>query len=270
MIIGITGKLGAGKTTVALSLAERLKPIGYTIILKSMADPLKGIAKTCFGVTKNADDIVPSISPQTGTSLVVRKLLPFVDPPFMSVVKEKHMAEITQELCKTDIYKELVDLHGQLKGFAHANSPNSLNVYKATCKLYTRRLLQYIGTDIGRKYISSTVWSDMFEHSCKNILNSMCDGFDNPIIISDDVRFDEEIEAIQKLGDSLIVNVNAPLSDIAERLNMSTADLIVHINAHPSEKNSDTLYKDITILNENYKALNINPVLDKVKEMALL
>jgi hypothetical protein len=52
MIIEITGKRGAGKTTLATKLAYEIKSRGFSILLISFADPIKRVLRKC-GVVKN-------------------------------------------------------------------------------------------------------------------------------------------------------------------------------------------------------------------------
>jgi len=66
-----------------------------------------------------------------------------------------------------------------------------------------RKLLQWIGTEWGRDSISPTLWVDIWKKEVEyQQLNQ------NNIVICDDVRFDNEAEAIKAMG-GIVINISA-------------------------------------------------------------
>lgn len=70
-----------------------------------------------------------------------------------------------------------------------------------------RKLLQWLGTDWGRDTISKTLWVDLWkaEATKQSSLN-------NAIVVCDDVRFDNEAEAIRSLG-GYVVKITSDHAD---------------------------------------------------------
>lgn len=89
-----------------------------------------------------------------------------------------------------------------------------------------RRLLQVMGTEVGRKMFGNDVW-----------INKALSGLsqEDRVVISD-VRFPNEAEAIKKLG------------GMVWRINRSNASAV---NGHPSEHAMDTYMFDHVIYNHN-------------------
>lgn len=86
-----------------------------------------------------------------------------------------------------------------------------------------RKLLQFLGTDWGRETINDTVWIDLWKQEVKSILNSTA----RTIITCDDVRFDNEAEAIKSMG-GIVVKLESTHS--AKRI-----DINAGITGHKSE-----------------------------------
>ncbi len=63
-----------------------------------------------------------------------------------------------------------------------------------------RRLLQLLGTECGRKCIDPNIWVDLWERATPAFGNTDGAG----VVIADDVRFDNELAAIHRLGGTVI------------------------------------------------------------------
>lgn len=63
-----------------------------------------------------------------------------------------------------------------------------------------RRLLQWLGTDWGRETVSETLWVDLWKKKAREL------SFEYPksVIVSDDVRFNDEAQAVKSLGGYVI------------------------------------------------------------------
>lgn len=72
-----------------------------------------------------------------------------------------------------------------------------------------RKLLQWLGTDWGRDTIDQDIWIKIWEAKVKTL---------NPysIIVCDDVRYDNEAEAIKRMGGTLIQLVSHKSSQLAQ------------------------------------------------------
>lgn len=113
-------------------------------------------------------------------------------------------------------------------------------VYSRVGKVYTRpenfikdrKLLQFLGTEWGRS-LSSTLWIDLWK---KEVTKVKC--LTNSIVVNDDLRFDNEAEAVKSLG-GIIIKLQTSKSRI-EKIN----------TGHASESGIDLKYVDYLINND--------------------
>lgn len=101
-----------------------------------------------------------------------------------------------------------------------------------------RMLLQWLGTEWGREHISETLWVDLWKAQVEEILeqNSRC------IIVSDDVRFDNEAHMITSMGGKII-----KLESAHATKRIDTTNGIVN---HLSENGIDSKYISHVIKND--------------------
>jgi hypothetical protein len=100
-----------------------------------------------------------------------------------------------------------------------------------------RKLLQWLGTEWGRS-LKDSIWVDIWKadvlewkHDCGEVVTIVCD----------DVRFDNEAQAIKDMGGT-IIKINA--ADVKDRIDTSAG--IVH---HQSESGIDSKFIDIEVDN---------------------
>jgi energy-coupling factor transporter ATP-binding protein EcfA2 len=67
-----------------------------------------------------------------------------------------------------------------------------------------RKLLQWLGTDWGRETLSPTIWVDLW----KADVSSTLEHYPRHFLVCDDVRFDNEADAIHELG-GVVVSITA-------------------------------------------------------------
>jgi hypothetical protein len=84
-----------------------------------------------------------------------------------------------------------------------------------------RKLLQWLGTDWGRESISKSLWMDVWK---ADVELALAKGF---TVVADDVRFDNEAQAIKDLGGKVILITSTKAS---ERINTGAG-----IQNHASE-----------------------------------
>lgn len=94
-----------------------------------------------------------------------------------------------------------------------------------------RRLLQLLGTEVGRNCISEDIWC---KHWKRNIKAAYDLGYN--LILSDDVRFPNEIDYIKKYNGKIIKIIGRGYTDID--------------STHGSESFIDSLLVDYTISND--------------------
>lgn len=102
-----------------------------------------------------------------------------------------------------------------------------------------RKLLQWLGTDWGRDTISSTLWTDLWKTQVANIEFSERANYKTHLIVSDDVRFDNEAEVIKSLG-GIVIEIRS--DKVSERIDTSGS-------SHKSEAGIDYKYIDAIIEN---------------------
>lgn len=112
----------------------------------------------------------------------------------------------------------------------------------ARCKLPApetkdRKLLQWIGTEWGRDTQSKTLWVDLWKQEIKRITHM----HPETLILCDDVRFEEEAQAVQDVG-GLIVKVEATPAIRKKRIELSGT-------SHASERGIPDAYIDAVITN---------------------
>ena len=63
-----------------------------------------------------------------------------------------------------------------------------------------RKLLQWLGTEWGRDTISKTLWIDLWKRDVEYLQQN----YPSRIIVSDDVRFENEVDTVKSLGGYII------------------------------------------------------------------
>lgn len=106
-----------------------------------------------------------------------------------------------------------------------------------------RKLLQFLGTEWGRGMVGDTVWVDLWKKEISNRgqYNSLFEV--DELITCDDIRFDNEAEAIKALG-GILVRIE---SDKANQRIDTTSGIV----NHPSEQGISEKYIDFTIENND-------------------
>ena len=99
-----------------------------------------------------------------------------------------------------------------------------------------RMLLQFLGTDWGRKTQSDTIWVDLWETTVKELAANTAQ---NIVIVCDDCRFDNEAIKIKSLGGKIVKIVSHKNS---ERIDTT-------LISHESEKGLKLDYLDYIIEN---------------------
>lgn len=105
-----------------------------------------------------------------------------------------------------------------------------------------RKLLQWLGTDWGRDTISQTLWVDLWSASVDDIKRDHI-FLDEPIIVCDDVRFDNEAHTIKARGGHVIKLVRPN--------NISHAEGGQGLVNHKSEAGVSEIYLDNTVYNDD-------------------
>lgn len=100
-----------------------------------------------------------------------------------------------------------------------------------------RKLLQWLGTEWGRS-INKDLWVNLWYKDAQDVLSI----FNNAIVLCDDVRFNNEAEAVKRLNGA-IISIEA--SDAAR----ARRGVLVNSN-HTSEKGIDKEYITANIYNE--------------------
>lgn len=108
-----------------------------------------------------------------------------------------------------------------------------------------RKLLQWLGTEWGRGSIGETVWVDIWKEEALTFLqNNFLDPYNKePIVICDDVRFDNEAETIRSLG-GMIIKITSEKA--SERIDTASG-----IPGHSSESGINPKLIDSNIKNDS-------------------
>lgn len=101
-----------------------------------------------------------------------------------------------------------------------------------------RKLLQLLGTEWGRQHIKESLWLDLWKDTVSRVLKI----YDDSIIITcDDVRFDNEAQAVKELGGIVI--------EIISDKSQNRIDTTQGISNHKSEAGVDKQYIDFVVHN---------------------
>lgn len=87
-----------------------------------------------------------------------------------------------------------------------------------------RKLLQWLGTEWGRNSIKDSLWTDLWKEEVTYALEN----YPYKLIVCDDVRFDNEADAVKSLG-GLIIKLQA--NNTGDRININSG-----IAGHSSEQ----------------------------------
>ena len=220
MLIGITGKAGAGKDTVGAILKDKLNMDTY-----AFARPLKNTINTLF----SWDD-------RHAYGILKEEVV------YTRVV---HLSEIALILNTTfsNFVEEDSKLHMQMN-FFEVFRPYLVfdNLGYAQWKISPRKAYQLFGTDFARKLIKDTIWLDMAPKQ-------------NVIIT--DVRFDNEANMVKDNG-GILIQVLRNTKEIKENNHtseMGVKDYLVDVivdNDSTKKKLKEKIDKLLEVLNAKY------------------
>lgn len=206
MVIGLIGRKGSGKDTVALMLKNELKKKGIVLEKRQMAFNLK---KACALMTNKfyndfEDNSIKDKQYQEPMILDCDSILSFLG--YFGAPAD----------VSANIYEFLKD-----KNYSHIINSN-------------RELLQYLGTEIVRDMLGKNTH---IEKAMESIANS-----ENNYIFTD-IRFENEVEIIKNNKFSLLIGIyrnntvqDSHISESAtDILIRNNADLVVHNNVSLSE-----------------------------------
>ncbi len=149
-----------------------------------------------------------------GKSLAVRTLEGYLYPKFTTLSKLAQPLYDIQEYA----YQRIESAYKRPEGF-----------------IKDRKLLQWLGTEWGRDTLSKTLWVDVWK---ADVEVKIFKGYE---VICDDVRFDEEAQAIKALGGKIILITS---DKTAQRINTEAG-----IKAHASESGISKHLIDAHIVN---------------------
>lgn len=104
-----------------------------------------------------------------------------------------------------------------------------------------RFLLQFLGTEWGRQKISDTLWIDLWKSELEKYSRATNNLEVEPIFVCDDLRYDNEAEAVKSLGGHVIQIVSTSAD---KRINTKDG-----IKNHISENGVDLKFIDFIIEN---------------------
>lgn len=186
-LVGISGKMGSGKDTVALLLAERFSQSGEKVVIRSLADSLKEeVAKTVADalMSHSEQDFCDSVTSWSGISSIhAQELLKVLHPLIASLLEQRvEPNEVTAEL----LYRNPAD------------------------KPLVREVLKFWGNDV-RRAQNPDYWVDMAAVYAKEQVGS------GVSCIIPDVRRQNEAGFINDSG-GLLVRLNVSEKEQRRRL----------------------------------------------------
>lgn len=246
MIIGLYGAAGSGKDEVAFAMERwaNLQDISFQKI--SFAAPVYELASVIFGTSL---ELLGERS---------RKEL----PNWFTVTKEQ--LEHANDLWSARGLAEYADFAYIWPIFENewlgsyrvdpihpARETDLYSVY-----ISPRRILQLIGTELGRNLVSETVWINTLK---KSIIAAKAD-----LVVVSDIRFDDEariIHQIPNMSESLVLNIVSTKSPHLIKTNhvseAGVSDSLVNIKFTNTFEGLEKLEKDVFIFLEDYTFMHI-------------
>lgn len=277
-IIGISGKIGSGKDTIGKIIQYlqyckffKIEPLTDSILLTQLIPyiPNQWIIKKFAGKLKQIVSILTGIS---------------VEDLERPEIKNAHLGPEWDTFEITDFEKprkDIVFIDEKAAEKFCTEFSNSQHHYTYNQVITTpRKLLQTIGTELGRRYIHPNVWiNSLFEDYKKQAgswneeRNTTSEEYPNWLIT--DLRFPNEAKAI-KDKEGILIRVNRPFkaSKNDTDLTIATGHLLMAEAFknktgpyHPSETALDE-YKDWNHIIDN--SGTIEELIEKVKQVLIL
>lgn len=210
-IIGITGRLGSGKTYYSNQLLESFKDEGKVCIKLSFADPIKKILFEKFGLSKYGN------------------ILDFSNYKIKETINDS-LNVITIRLYNENFdFSELIEKSNILDIFSKIDEKNY--------EISFRHIIQKFGTEIARSY-NNNIWIDYMNQQI-NTFSMVVD-----IILIDDLRFLNEYEFINSFKNSKIIGLVTYEEKILRRRQKT-----IEIDKHSSETEIDLILDKIPKIN---------------------
>lgn len=237
-LIGISGKIGAGKNTVASIIC-------YLLWVKQVEDGTSPVPN----LNINVHDFIASPTRslvETGWEIKsFASKLKQVAGLILGVPPHKFEDRVFKETVLPSIWWKwkITKKDSSVEYFPHKTyfTPEVLGKVELI-KMTPRIFLQLLGTECGREVLHPSVWENsLFNEyvcpNCKSDPGSVCFGHRVPNWIISDVRFPNEFQAIKERG-GIVINV--------ERKNIGTEE---KVSSHASENALEGLDFSWTIEN---------------------
>lgn len=198
------GSMGAGKAHVMLEQVKKIKEAGNSLMMLSLADPLKKFAKYEFGISKTTTN-----SSDIDLSKLVAKFINYFN------------------VSNDDAYFDIMEKNQHL-------DKQTIEAFENNTVIQNRFLLQIIGTDIAHT-ISKYFWVNNIISKIQTIQNEV------DYVIIDDIRFMFEYLEISRIfPNNDIYYIRADKKTRAKRRNISVEELDKQMK-HISESESQTV-----------------------------
>lgn len=217
MIVSVVGTLGSGKTYLIQKIEEYMAKMGVTTVRYSMADPVKYLAFHLYGFYKYQEESkirLRNPSPDEIKEGFVNYFKKSANPKFAKTIKREW-----KRIEPFFVDKEYCTLRR-----------NILN--ENDTKLACRRVLQFIGTDIGRE-IDNDIWANL----AANFIRKVFENNPHSCVLIDDMRFMNEYVKLSTIfGNPNVYIIRRESSDeeLMRVFNCSQTELDKMKN-HPSE-----------------------------------
>jgi len=229
-IITLTGRMASGKTTRAVRLLAKAKPLGITTAFVGFADPLKTFVRKAFGIAKSGK-VHGFDTGRLCYTFILTEVENYLRASYLEIQDEITLNDELNSIIESIIYNSTA-----MESFVKTIHLAHISTHKDLYNKAVRTILQTVGSEFGRK-LHPDFWVYKNIYKLADLRKSGVD-----LVIIDDLRFENEHIGLKRYTSEMVViggsltSLFLEASDeiVAERLKVSV-DYVREASQHDSE-----------------------------------
>lgn len=250
LVIQLTGSMHSGKTYCANKIHEHLSAQGLAVLDIPFARELKSILKNCFGITKFRLSPIKEESLQRlramGEKFIYTKAWEDFDRMGYSRMIGMRASSEEWVVIKTKFIETVAKIY--------------MNEVPEDYTKYSRLLMQWLGTEIGRNFVTEDIWVDIVDNAIRVASsNRIAD-----VVTIGDWRFPNEALDFSDHDNVNVMKIRITASDeTRSRRGKKTLEQLAKFAEHDSERFIPDLKVDYEFHNED--GAELMPLLREVQ-----